>query len=217
MFWRILPHATACVASDKLFVLDLRRDRYFLVPPSVVAEMLLWLEQRHGSAPPAAVALMLEKAQVSQSGDPTATNALRDRVVIPENLVEIDSGAYRGQSNGVFGQVTSTWLSLRIFTLYRILANRRARSPLSLTGDLQAALAAAGSFERSRAFVPIARNCLLDSLALDSWLARRGVGAQLVFGVVAEPFAAHCWLQRPEALLNDSYDHVSSYTPILVL
>jgi hypothetical protein len=217
MFWRILPHATACVASDKLFVLDLRRDRYFLVPVEVAGEMRTWLEQRHGSGPPPVVARMLEKAQVQRKGDPVATNALKDRVVVPDRLAQVDAQVRRASTVGVARQVTATWLSLRLFPLDRILASRQARPPLPLPGNLQVALGAAASFDRSRPLVPIGRNCLLDSLALDSWLARRGIGTQLVFGVVAEPFAAHCWLQTPEALLNDSYDHVSSFTPILVL
>lgn len=217
MFWRILPHATACVASDKLFVLDLRRDRYFLVPAEIAREMLTWLEQRHSSAPPPAVARMLVKAQVQRESDQTATNALKDRVVIPDRLTVVDAEVRRASTVGVARQLVATWLSLRIFPLNRVLASRQARPPLALPGNLQAALAAVASFDGSRPMVPIARNCLLDSLALDSWLARRGIGTQLVFGVVAEPFAAHCWLQTPEALLNDSYDHVSSFTPIVVL
>jgi hypothetical protein len=218
MIWRILPHATVCIASDKLIVLDLRRDRYFCVPDSIAGEMRAWLEQRHNSAPPPASAHMLEKAGVRRESDPIPTNALKDRILVPDGFAKFDAGSEpAARTVSVARQVAATWISLRLVPLERIVSTRHTRAPLPLNGDLQATLTLAATFERSRPFVPIARNCLLDSLALDSWLARRGVGAQLIFGVVAEPFAAHCWLQTKEALLNDSYDNVSSFTPILAL
>lgn len=217
MFWRILPHATACVASNKLFVLDLRRDRYFRVPQSAHAEMLTWLNVRHGAPAPDAIIDLLGKARVLQRSDPVPTNALRDRVRIPDTLVQAREAPARGSAVAVARQVAAAWLRLRCSPLHLILSRRRMRTPLPVLGQLDAALVEAAAFERSRPLVPIARNCLLDSLALDSWLARRGYGAQLVFGITPEPFAAHCWLQIPQALLNDSYDHVSSFTPILAL
>ena len=50
----------------------------------------------------------------------------------------------------------------------------------------------AARFLVARRFVPIARNCLSDSIALMHWLAGRGQPAMLVFGVKLDPFAAHC-------------------------
>lgn len=217
MFWRILPHATACVAANKLFVLDLRRDRYFRVPQSVASDMLTWLNVRHGTPAPDAIIDLLDKARVLQRSDPIPTNGLRERVTIPDTLVQIRPTAARGNAVAVARQVAAAWLTLRCSPLHLTLSRRRMRTPLPVLGQLDATLAEAALFERSRPLVPIARNCLLDSLALDSWLARRGYGAQLVFGIMPEPFAAHCWLQTPQALLNDSYDHVSSFTPILAL
>jgi hypothetical protein len=35
-----------------------------------------------------------------------------------------------------------------------------------------------------------------------------------VFGVMATPFAAHCWIQDDQAILNDHYDRVSRFAPI---
>ncbi len=50
----------------------------------------------------------------------------------------------------------------------------------------------AARFLVARRFVPVARNCLSDSIALMIWLAGRGRPAMLVFGVKLDPFAAHC-------------------------
>ena len=57
--------------------------------------------------------------------------------------------------------------------------------------------------------------CLLRSLALVRWAASRGMALDLVFGVTARPFQAHCWVQHGDLVLNDSLDHVINFTPIL--
>lgn len=216
MLWRVLPHATACVASDKLFLLDIRQDRYFRVPAAATGEMLAWLDRNYAGVVPKAVTDTLLRARILRRGDPEPTNVLRERVTIPANLAQPDAqGAAAGHPIRVAMSVAGMRLSLRAFSLNHILTGIQTRGPLPRRG--LGALAEAHAFERARRMVPIARNCLLDSLALERWLARRGMGSQLVFGIAPEPFAAHCWLQTPEAILNDSFDHVSGFTPILAI
>jgi Transglutaminase-like superfamily len=36
-----------------------------------------------------------------------------------------------------------------------------------------------------------------------------------VFGVNADPFEAHCWVQAGSVVLNDTLGRVSSFTPIM--
>lgn len=57
--------------------------------------------------------------------------------------------------------------------------------------------------------------CLYDSLALVEFLAHYYIYPQWVFGVTAEPFNAHCWVQEDECVLNDSVERVCCYTPIM--
>jgi hypothetical protein len=59
--------------------------------------------------------------------------------------------------------------------------------------------------------------CLLDSLVLLGFLAQHGVFPQWVFGVLADPFYAHCWVQQDQVVFNDSPDFVRGFTPILVV
>lgn len=218
MFWQILPHATACIAAHRLILLDVRQDRYFQVPSSPAREMLAWLELGHACAPPASVREMLTRARIYRPADREPTNALKERVSVPESIAAWEHRTFaKPRPIGIVRTVTGTWLKLRTSSLESVLSALRTRGPLPVRGNLDATLAEVNAFERGRGAVPIARNCLLDSLAMDTWLARRGLGAQLVFGVTPEPFAAHCWLQTPEAILNDSFDHVSSFTPILAI
>lgn len=92
--------------------------------------------------------------------------------------------------------------------------DRRARAVAPPTGSL-AALARA--FSRYRRLVPLANTCLPDTLAFLRFAARRGHVPRLVFGVEAWPFAAHCWAQTGELVLNDVLDHARSFSPILAL
>jgi hypothetical protein len=35
--------------------------------------------------------------------------------------------------------------------------------------------------------------------------------------VQTRPFAAHCWVQHGDIVCNDTVEHVSGYTPIMVV
>lgn len=75
---------------------------------------------------------------------------------------------------------------------------------------------ALGQFRTARRFIPIAPNCLYDSLALCRFLQRRGICADLVIGAKLYPFGAHCWLQQGEIVLNDSLAYARDFEPVLV-
>lgn len=76
---------------------------------------------------------------------------------------------------------------------------------------------AAGQYQSARRYVPVDMSCLLDSLAMRRFLARRGLASNIVFGVNAEPFSAHAWLQAGDLALNESVSYARMHTPILVL
>jgi len=59
--------------------------------------------------------------------------------------------------------------------------------------------------------------CLSHSYAVARFMLARGIDASLIFGVRLGPFAAHCWVQHGDCLLNDRLDTVRIFTPILVL
>lgn len=69
-------------------------------------------------------------------------------------------------------------------------------------------------FAAARRLVPVSGHCLTDSLALLEWLRTHGCGAMLVLGVKLDPFAAHCWVQTEELLLNDRAERVERFTPV---
>jgi hypothetical protein len=70
-------------------------------------------------------------------------------------------------------------------------------------------------FQTLRPYYPRPYLCLFDSLALLHFLARYQVFPQWVYGVKLEPFAAHCWVQVGDLVVNDIVDNVRDYTPIM--
>jgi hypothetical protein len=108
---------------------------------------------------------------------------------------------------------------LRTKGLSRALARleRRRRRPdasVLITPNSSMRMAA---FQKLRPWYPRAYLCLFDSLVLLEFLASYRVFPRIVFGVVADPFQAHCWLQEGEVVINDTLERVCIYTPILCI
>jgi hypothetical protein len=61
------------------------------------------------------------------------------------------------------------------------------------------------------------RSCLLDSLVLAGFLLRQGIPCALIVGVSTKPFLAHAWVQLGELVLNDTAEHVQTFTRILTV
>jgi len=70
-------------------------------------------------------------------------------------------------------------------------------------------------FRHLRPLYPRPYLCLFDSLALLEFLASYRAFPRVVFGVVADPFQAHCWLQEGNVVLNDDLERVGRYKPIM--
>jgi hypothetical protein len=83
--------------------------------------------------------------------------------------------------------------------------------------DFERARALVSVFDRLRWFYPRSYLCLFDSLALIHFLARFRVYPDWVFGVTADPFEAHCWVQSGSVVLNDTLERVSAFTPIMYI
>jgi hypothetical protein len=197
-------------------MLDLRRDRYFHLDPETAT----------------AIASLRSACQRGVAADETLLPRLAERGF----LIEGDDAAGDARplpslpGTSLIGNLPQVGLSLGLVPAIAA-ALWRCRRGLK-RGGVEAAVAearlrkpAAGTqsglalhlarFRTARRLVPIAPNCLTDSLVLSAFLAARGIRSDLIFGVKLDPFAAHCWLQTEEAILNDSADIVSDFTPIL--
>lgn len=61
------------------------------------------------------------------------------------------------------------------------------------------------------------QHCLFDSLVLAGYLTSHAIECTFIIGVSTKPFTAHAWVQIGELVLNDTAEHVQTFTPILVV
>lgn len=111
----------------------------------------------------------------------------------------------------------ATRAALRRLTLSQILEGLAAQRAEDAVSSLQELAGPVTVFEGARRWAPVKPVCLLDSLSLLAFLNQRDLTADLVFGVIRQPFAAHCWVQAHGVVLNDRLDRVAEFTPILVV
>jgi hypothetical protein len=74
-----------------------------------------------------------------------------------------------------------------------------------------------GAFQAIRSFTSSHDLCLAWSLALLRVSRRLGHDVTMVIGVSVRPFRAHCWVQSADYLINDRYDYVRNFSPIVAL
>lgn len=100
-------------------------------------------------------------------------------------------------------------------TLDRVERRRRPHEVKSTTHDASHAARLVAAFVSLRPWYPRPYLCLFDSLALLEFLATFHCFPRMVFGVVADPFQAHCWVQGGSVVFNDNLERVGRYKPIL--
>lgn len=72
-------------------------------------------------------------------------------------------------------------------------------------------------FHRWVPYAPVSGKCLLRSFMLLRLLRRRGHNARWVFGVSTWPFQAHCWLQCGDIVLDDTFERLDPFHPLMVV
>lgn len=211
---QLRPSVSFAIVDGRAVFLDLRTDRY-LGLDGAADEAFAALVSSPGSAAGDAAAealLATNLFEVAARPEPLVpAHAPRPRAASPAQTVHTAARDILVVS----ALVLQASLKLRLAPIERILKDRhegiRDSLPKSAVFEL------ADRFRDARSLVPIAPSCLQDSLALRRWLARRQAFATLVVGVKLDPFAAHCWTQLDDIVLNDSPDRVATYTPILVV
>lgn len=212
---RLAPHVRFCEIAGRRIFLDLKADRYFSLPSpadTAFSAILGGAAAASEIAPLVSAGLLIE----APSGRPLEPT----RHPPPENSFVEDGEMGRGLSPLQLAEI-----------LFLVLRARHAVRRKRLTGLLAAPTVpplsrddeglkrrdkAVAQFLRARRAVPVAPNCLYDSLALRGFLARRSIPVDLVIGTKLHPFAAHCWLQDRVTVLNDSLAAARGFTPILV-
>jgi hypothetical protein len=185
--------------------LDVRRNRYFCVATGGET-------QRSGRQMTAGVSVMQPEMFITPARDLGLRKWCDERPRAHLDWVRFSASML---------QVS---LALRFSSLWTLLSHVHARrmnaqarvnrqDPTNLD-DLRGHMM---MFQTLRPWYPRDYRCLFDSVAAAAYLAHHGWFPALVFGVQADPFEAHCWLQEGDAVVNDALDRLEFYTPILMV
>ena len=235
--YALADHVFVCVNGEHLVLLDVKEDRYWALEASATSGLGALV----GGWPVRAVDAMTAEAPTPETQ--AAVDVLRGRGILTDSMppgkdatpvsatvpareLLSDSGqAGEGKAGSWWSFFTASALAklaLRTWGFERVI--RRVRERKATRGSKAAPLETerarllVEAFMRYRVFLFSSKNeCLYDSLALLEYLARHGIYADWVFGVQTRPFAAHCWVQHGDIVFNDTVEHVSGYTPIMVV
>lgn len=221
---RLHPDLSYCQVDGHLIFLDVRNDRYFSLIGSMESAFVNYLD--NGDAPDSSIySLIKRKILIDGSADSDGealiltNNPTRSAM---ENVVHAKRASAR-ELLDTLATVCSIQRQLRTRSLKQVLQNLvsyRDKRPSKTSTPRQSedhVLEAAAAFRRARLYVPIDTCCLLDSISMINFLAKRRLHADLVFGVTGTPFSAHCWAQHGTTVLNDALGHTSTFTPIRVI
>lgn len=214
-----------CQVDGQHFIfLDVASDRYFQLADPMERAFAAYMKA-DCSGP---VASMLIEKDILVHASASSASTRHQSISLPNRSAVEQSVTAKHPHIGVVLEVIALtwWVHLQLkkralkeafdrFTAYR---ERRTGQPITSKPMISAQhLLAAAQFRQARMYVPIDTCCLPDSLAMASFLARRGLHAHIVIAVAADPFAAHAWVQVDDVVLNESVGTACAYAPIRVI
>lgn len=215
MGWKLAPGVGFCETDGELVFLDLRRDKYLALRGD---DRTAFERLRTGS--PNSSDDMTRLVDTGLIARCEGENALHPSAIA---VPAADLTATRARFSPVMAcsAAAALWRARHAIRPQNISAaieaSSRARKQAAVSSPEAALASVAAHYAACRWVIPIEPRCLVDALALDDILLRRGLAATLVFGVRLAPFAAHCWLQTPGAILTGTAVEARNFTPIMVI
>lgn len=231
-------HTFICLADNHYVFLDLRSDEYLclgrehtdamkglLSGQQVVDESSADIRlQGTGNSGASVVVQALLKKGLLVENDAYGKPPTPARVAVPSasTMKDFDKPRPRiGPAHvwNFFAAAAAASANLRWGSIERTVRSVAARKSTHATAATAVDIGASSTlftiFHTLRPYYPRKYLCLFDSLALLHFLARYNTFPQWVYGVRLEPFAAHCWVQAGDSVVNDIIDNVRDYTPIM--
>lgn len=237
-YW-LTRHVSICVSGDRIVLLDLKADRYLTLSPEHACA-LEEVVQGWPASPQAGVvqsgreqgcdlAKQLQACGILTADPREGKSATFVASCRPEVSL-LDSTAITLEDARpacrYLAPILSSVLRARLQTMcvsleriVRTVTQRRdRRGEMTPASQTRSTTELVHAFHAIRPFVFNAQAaCLFNSLALLHFLAQFNRFPNWVFGVRTTPFAAHCWIQDGNTVLDDTVEHVSTYTPILIV
>jgi hypothetical protein len=228
------PKTFLCLAPRHWVLLDVRADRYLCLSIDDFALLRPWLNgQKDGSAGDARPGMMPAQAaalaQQLLDRELLVLRAPSARPVTPTQWTLPTETLQPSITRGLRSVVHApTFIYSSIFAdhalrrrsldaITSLVSRRRARQSKSGAFPWEKTARVITTFNSLRLFYPRSYLCLFDCLSLLHFLSFHAIFPTWVFGVVADPFSAHCWLQQDGVVLNDTVETVAKYTPIMCL
>jgi hypothetical protein len=237
MYW-IARHVHVCLTRDGAIWLDTKKDRYSGISHEAFHLLLplLQVPDPGDSTGPVDSPVMAEAERAigeqllckglitrdSRIGKPFSPPALSVLRLAAPVGIDAESPCVGARHVCTFLYAcTATLISLRVRSLhYSLDRARRVKATGQISGQKSGELAyeLMHIFTRLRTYVYTARRaCLYDSLAAFNFLSYYGVFPDIVIGVRANPFSAHCWLQQHDSVLTGRPEFCADFVPILVV
>jgi hypothetical protein len=234
--YALANHVFVCLNGEHLVLLDLKEDRYWALEAAQTAGFGALVDgwpvrgadgaqSAPASETTAAIEVLLGRGLLTQ-GIPPGKGATPVSAIVPmrELVSESDTSARPrlGSWLKFFTASALAKLALRTWPFERVIRRvkrrKQLKGPNAAPFDAERARELAEAFARYRVFLFSSKDeCLYDSLALLEFMSRYGIYPDWVFGVQTRPFAAHCWVQHGDIVFNDTVEHVSGFTPIMVV
>jgi hypothetical protein len=215
----LADHIHLAVIGEDIVLLDTRSDAYLCIPDGV-AHLRPQPDRAHLAATPEASAALASSGFLAQSGlvaartvpsrptlnlcftaqvRPTLRDARRLGLAVADLLI-----LYRGRDLGRIIDFTAR--------------SQPAGVPIVPQGPIDGELQRlALVFHGLAPWLPMPRKCLIRSFVLLRFLQRSGQRADWVFGVATWPFSAHCWIQSGDWVLDDHWERLLVFEPILAV
>lgn len=222
--YRLRQGLSFCQIDGETIFLDIQSDRYFRLSDRMEAAFTAFVAGARLSEEESELLgknnILTTTCETGRSdlSSPTVPLPTRSAIELPGPAAPFDLWVLLE----VTGLVVTTRRMLKTrrlaYIIESLVRSRRERTERLASQPATASTTlvcnAARAFHRARLCVPLATSCLLDSIALAKFLSRRGIETRLVFGVTRLPFAAHCWVQFRDYVLNDTVGNVAAHTPI---
>lgn len=224
-----------CESSGHAVFLDLKRNRYLALPPDATAclrTVFPGLNAPNSRSDPTEQAVTShDLAHMLEREGLLVRNASRGKLPDLTSLAPA-KGAFREQNQSwphlqlshiinFSAAAAIAALLLKTYSL-KAIVNRVRRRKTTTSGskvlDNSDVLTLTGVYTVLEPILFSYENtCLKRSLTLLEFLASYDINPTWVFGVRVDPFAAHCWVQEGQFVLNDNLHHTSTFTPLMVL
>lgn len=209
----LAPHAYAADAGGDLVILDVRSDRYLCSPAGADLRLGEGRDALHTDDAELAAELAAAGLLAAAADGGPGRRPVRPRRDIPAGPAGLTGGDMAAAGVAVL-DVQLAYAGRSLASLIETVRRRRAPPP---DGPSDGLVRTVQAFRRWAPFTPLPAKCLLRSFMLLRALRRAGEDAVWVFGVTTRPFSAHCWLQVGDTVLDDHWERLARYEPIVAV